>query len=237
VTAPLVEFAAVSKAYGGLRPLRIQELSLAPAECLALVGLDQPMAEVFVNLVTGASLPDSGEVRVFGQSTAAIVDGTEWLAVADRFGIVSARAVLLDGVTVLQNLAIPFTLEIEPLSEAVAERAAALAREVDLPERVWHERAATLDAAARTRLRVARALALDPPVLLLEHATAAIDQKDLSSLGRRIRSVADRRGAAVLAITGDQAFAAALAGRSLTLDAATGRLADRSSRWFRRRLG
>ena len=59
----------MSKDYRGLRPLRIQELRVAAAEHVALVGLDQPMAEVFVNLVTGASLPDHGDVRVFGRST------------------------------------------------------------------------------------------------------------------------------------------------------------------------
>ena len=62
----------------------------------------------------------------------AIADGDEWLASLDRFGIVSPRAVLLDAATLLQNLAMPFTLEIDPIPAGVADRAAALGREAGI---------------------------------------------------------------------------------------------------------
>jgi ABC-type polar amino acid transport system ATPase subunit len=238
VIAPVLELADVSKRYGGLRPLRIQRLTVSARDHVALVGLDQPMAEVFVNLVTGATLPDRGHVAVFGRSTGAIVDGAEWLTVVDRFGIVSERAVLLDGLTVLQNLAVPFTLDIEPLPDEVAARAAGLAAEVGLPAPEWEKPVAALDARSRARVRLARALALDPAVILLEHATASVDRDQAVPLGERIRLVAARRGAAIVAVTADPVFARAVADRVLTLDAATGRLAPgRGSRWVGRLLG
>ena len=68
------------KDYRGLRPLRIERLTLAAGEQVALLGFDQPAAEVFVNLITGATLPDPGEVRVLGRPTAAITDSADWLA-------------------------------------------------------------------------------------------------------------------------------------------------------------
>ncbi len=111
------------------------------------------MAETFVNLVTGATLPDRGVVTIFGRPTSSIDDSAEWLAVVDRFGIVSERAVLLDALSVIQNLSIPFTLEIEPPPDDVRERAAALAREVGLEEHDWSRPVADLDAAGRLRLR------------------------------------------------------------------------------------
>jgi ABC-type lipoprotein export system ATPase subunit len=233
VNPPALQLAGVSKIYGGLRPLRIQELTVAAGEHVALLGLDQPMAEVFMNLVTGASLPESGQVDVFGQPTTAIADGTEWLSVVDRFGIVTERAVFLEALTLLQNLAVPMTLDIEPLPEDVARRAAELARELDLPTSQWERQVGALDPATRTRARIARALALDPPVILLDHPTATLDRADVVPIGEHLRSVATRRGAAIVAVTADQPFAAAVAGRVLTLDAATGRLtAPRRSRWF-----
>jgi len=238
VTIPVLELKDVSKSYGGLRPLRIQRLTVSPAECVVILGMDQPMAEVFVNLVTGASLADRGSVAVFGQPTSAIADSTEWLAVVDRFGIVSDRAVMLEGFTVLQNLAVPFTLDIEPPSDESRMRAAALAREVGLAEGEWDKPVGALNGAARADVRLARALALDPAVLLLEHPTAAVDRQDVSALGRRVRSVARRRGAAVVVLTADQPFAESLDGRLVTLDAATGRLRERrGTGWFGRRLG
>ena len=53
---------------------------------------------------------------MLGRPTSAINDSADWLATVDRFGIVSERAVLLDQLTVIQNLAMPFTLDIEPPS-------------------------------------------------------------------------------------------------------------------------
>jgi ABC-type polar amino acid transport system ATPase subunit len=233
VIAPVLDLAAVSKNYGGLRPLRIQRLTVSARDHVALIGLDQPMAEVFVNLVTGATLPDRGHVTVFGRSTEAIVDGADWLAVVDRFGIVSERAVLLDALTVLQNLAVPFTLEIEPLSDKIAGRAANLAEEVGLPAAVWHEPVAALDRASRARVRLARSLALDPALMLLEHATASVARDQVAPLGERIRRIATRRGAAIVAVTADPAFASAVANRILALDAASGGLVlHRGRRWF-----
>jgi phospholipid/cholesterol/gamma-HCH transport system ATP-binding protein len=194
------------------------------------------MAEVFVNLVTGAALPDTGEVHVFGRLTSAISDSEEWLTVVDRFGIVSDRGVLLDSLTVLQNLAVPFTLEIDPLSEGVAAQAADLAREVGLEDSEWTKPVGALNAADRARIRLARSIALDPALILLEHPTAGVDPADTSSLADRVRSIAVRRGAAVIALTADHEFATAVAERVLSLEAATGRLTD-SRRWrfsFRR---
>ena len=107
---------------------------MAAGDATAIVGVDQPMAETFVNLATGATLPDRGEVKVFGRPTSSINDSAEWLAIVDRFGIVSERAVLLDALSVIQNLAMPFTLEIEPPPDDVRIRAEQLAREVGLPE-------------------------------------------------------------------------------------------------------
>jgi ABC-type transporter Mla maintaining outer membrane lipid asymmetry ATPase subunit MlaF len=234
---PVLEINGVSKNFGGLRPLRMQQLVVAPAEQIAIVGFDQPSAEVFVNLVTGASVPDAGSVSLFGRPTTAISDSADWLAVVDRFGIVSARAVLLDQLTVVQNLAMPFTLEIEPTADDVRERAERLAAEVGLPEAASVRPVGDLDAADRARIRLARALALDPAVLLLEHASAGLEREAAHAFGASVRAIAERRGAATVVVTADEAFAAAAASRVLVWEPATGRLADRRRRgWFARRV-
>ena len=233
----VLEFASVSKDYRSLRPLRIERFVVHANERVALVGLDALMAEVFVNLATGATLPDAGEVKVFGRPTSAIVETDEWLATVDRFGIVSDRAVLLDSFSVLQNLSVPFTLEVEPPSEEVAGKAAGLAREVGLPESDWTKPVGSLDAAARVKVRLGRAIALDPSVVLLEHASAGVEESDASALAARLRDLGERRCAAVIAVTVDRVFAAAVADRMLVLDAASGRLSEGRRGWFRWRRG
>ena len=232
-TEAVLEFAGVTKTYGGLRPLRIAELRVASADRVALLGFDQPSAEVFVNLATGATLPDTGDVSICGRSTRSIEDPADWLAAVDRFGIVSDRAVLLDALTVIQNLALPFTLDIEPPPDHVRERAESLAREVGLPEASWSQSVASLDVAGWLRVRLGRAIALDPAILLLEHASAQLSRPDITSIGAAIQSVAAARGMALVAVAADEAFAASVAVSVVTLEPATGRLKP-LRRWFGR---
>ena len=232
MTAAVLEFAGASKAYGGLRPLRIAELRVQAGDTVALLGFDQPTAEVFVNLATGATLPEAGDVSVFGLPTRAIEDSADWLATVDRFGIVSERAVLLDALTVIQNLAMPFTLEIEPPPDQVRARAEVLAREVGLPDSSWNQPVAALDAAGWLRVRLGRAIALDPAILLLEHASARLPREEVALLGARLRAVAEGRHIALVALTADEAFARAVARRVLTLEPATGRLKEPRRGWF-----
>ena len=235
MSSPVVELAAVSKSYGGLRPLRIAGLSVDAGQRVAILGFDQPAAEVFVNLVTGATLPDEGEVRLFGRASSAIATGDDWLSTVDRFGIVSERAVLLDRFTVVQNLALPFTVQIEPPPDAERARAEAVAREVGLAEATFDAPLATLDPTAVMRVRLGRAIAFDPAVLLLEHASARVPRDAVPGLAADIRAVAERRRLAVIAVTADEAFAAGVADRVFRLEAATGRLAERGRGWFGRR--
>jgi ABC-type transporter Mla maintaining outer membrane lipid asymmetry ATPase subunit MlaF len=235
---PVLELAAVSKEYRGLRPLRIELLRVNAGDQVAILGFDQPSAEVFVNLVTGTTLPDKGTVAAFGLSTADIADSADWLAVVDRFGIVSGRAVLLDKLSVTQNLAMPITLDIEPPSSEVLDRVAVLAGEVGLADRVWGAAVASLGPDAHARIRLGRALALDPAVLLLEHMSARLDPGQAAAFGADVRGIAERRGIAVVAATADEVFAHAVASRVLALEPATGRLREHGRRgWFGRRLG
>jgi ABC-type transporter Mla maintaining outer membrane lipid asymmetry ATPase subunit MlaF len=233
VTAAALEIAGLSKDYRGLRPLRLQQLTVGAGDTIAILGFDQASAEVFVNLVTGATLPDAGSVHVFGQPTSAIADGSEWLQTLDRFGIVTERAVLLDQLTVVQNLAMPFTLEIEPPSDEIRQRAEAIAQEVGLGAAQWRLRVADLDGDGRARVRLGRALAADPVLLLLEHASAGVPKTAVAAFAGRIRAIAASRKIAVVAATADDTFARAVAARVLTLEPATGRLVERRRGWFK----
>lgn len=224
MTAPLLEISAISMKYGALRPLRLEQLSLAAGDHVAIVGLDQPAAEVLINLVTGAALPDAGFVRVFGRLTADITDSADWLTTVDRFGIVSERAALLEPMSVIQNLAVPFSLEIEPPPPSIAAQAAALASEVGVPDAAFERRVGDLDAALRMRVRLGRALAFNPAVLLLEHPSSTLPRQDVARFARDVRSVTERRGLAALSITADLDFAASASARTLVLEPATGRL-------------
>jgi ABC-type polar amino acid transport system ATPase subunit len=231
--AAAVELASVSKQYGALRPLRIEHLTIAPDDRIALVGLDQPAAEVFVNLVTGASLPDAGTIRVFGRSTLDIADSSDWLSTLDRFGIVSDRAPLIDSLSLVQNLSMPFTLEIEPPPPDIRAQATRLAGEVGLGPEMWDKRVGDVDAVSRVRIRIARALALNPSILVFEHTSATLPRQAVSTFGREILAIVEKRAAAAIALTMDTEFAGAVGSKTLKLDAATGRVTEARSSTFK----
>jgi len=232
-TDPVLHITHVRKVYGALRPLRIGELHVAPRMCVALLGLDAPAAEVFVNLVTGATLPDEGRVRVFGLDTAAITDGDEWLRTLDRFGILSDRAVLLDELTVAQNLAMTLTLAIDPIPPDVRTRVELLAQEVSLVPDVLDRKVATLSAAGKLRVRLGRSVALRPDLLLMEHPTATLNTEDAERFAADLRRLCTERGLTAVVVTADTLFASAMTSDVLRLQPATGELVPRAGGWGR----
>jgi ABC-type lipoprotein export system ATPase subunit len=221
----VISLREVRKDYQGLRPLRVQSLDVRQGESVALVGLDRTAAEVFVNLVIGATLPDSGEVLSFGTPTSAVTDADEWLAGIHRFGILTERVVLLESLTVEQNLALPFSLEIDRIPQELSSRVRELADEAGIASHRLGEAAGTLSAGALHRTRLAKALALGPRVLLAEHPNAALPVEEVSRFATDLAAIAARRQMAMVVMTADITFARAVSGRALMVHAATGRLA------------
>ncbi len=230
----VVELRGVQKNYYGLRPLRIQQLDIHAGGSIALLGLDQAAAEVLVNLITAATTPDEGEVRAFGKLTTAIADAETWLHSLDAFGILSERAVLLDNMTVGQNLTIPFSLSLHDVPDDVRSKVQALAEEVGLPATEFNLPVGALTPSSRLRLRLGRALALGPRVLLSEHPNAALAPEAVGAFAADYSRIVSARGIASLVLTADRAFATAIAPRVLTLQPATGEIKPLSGwrRWF-----
>jgi putative ABC transport system ATP-binding protein len=220
----VVALREVIKDYKSLRPLRVEHFELHHAESVALLGFDQTAAEILVNLITGATLPDSGDVDVFGVSTRNISDPDAWLVEMDRFGILSQRVVVLDAFTVEQNLALPFTLEVEQLSESVREKVYVLGREVGLSPALLPKPASALDADTQLRLRLGKALALGPRVLLAEHPNATLPGAAALRFAADLKRIAETRELALLVMTADSSFARAVSKRRLTWTPATGEL-------------
>lgn len=230
----VLEVRDVRKDYRGLRPLRIQHLALRQGQSIALMGFDQAAAEVLVNLLTGATVPDAGDVRVFGQLTTAITDADAWLHSLDRFGILSERAVLLEGLTVMQNLAMPFTLDVDPIPDAIRVQVTRLAEDVGFEGADLLRPVGDLSPAARLRVRLGRALALEPRVLLAEHPNASIPADDVPAFAADFAKTIAARGVASLTLTADRTFASAVAEQVLMLQPATGELKPAAGwrRWF-----
>jgi ABC-type transporter Mla maintaining outer membrane lipid asymmetry ATPase subunit MlaF len=231
VSHPLV-LTNVEKQYGGLRPLRVRDLRVPAGQITMLIGFDRPTAEVFVNLITGASLPDTGEVASLGRPTSAIADSDEWLAFVERFGIVSDRIVLLEGMTVAQNLAISFDLDLEPVPAEVMTRVVPLAAEAGIDATALESRVADAAPLLRSQIFLARALALDPAILVLEHPTANLSPEDARQFAAIVSAVSKHRTLTTIGLLMDERFAKATGGQLLVWQPATGEMKKRSALRF-----
>jgi ABC-type transporter Mla maintaining outer membrane lipid asymmetry ATPase subunit MlaF len=227
-----VELRDVRKDYRTLRPLRVRALDLRVGESIALLGFDRASAEVLVNLITAATVPDDGEVRVFGRPTASILDADSWLTSLDIFGIVSERAVVLDNMSVADNLTMPLTMAVHDMDTATRAKVKAIAEEVGLSRDDLARPVAALTSSGRLRLRLGRAIAPDPRIVLAEHPNAMLEPSDAAAFASDYARIVANRGIASILLTADVGFAAAVTSRILTLQPATGEL-KRLSAWRR----
>ena len=220
----LLEISRLSKDYQGLRPLRIAQLTVPAGDVIVIGGIDSPGAETFVNLVTGATLADEGDVILFGRNTRDIVDSDAWLKSLDGIGMITVRGILIGMFSVLQNIALSLTLEVDPIDPRVVPQAGALARAVGIDQAQFDLPAGQLPLDVQMRVHLARSLALEPKILIAEHASAALPRESVSQFGADVARVAQSRGLALIAITADEVFAKAMGGRRVELVPASGEL-------------
>jgi predicted ABC-type transport system involved in lysophospholipase L1 biosynthesis ATPase subunit len=231
----LLEIKGLSKDYLTLRPLRIKDLTVRRGDVLTISGVDVLGAETFVHLVTGATLPDAGDVSLFGRNTRAITDSDAWLKSLDGVGMISARGILIEAFSVLQNIALSLTLDVDPIDPRFVGQAGALAREVGIDAGLFDVSAGRVPPDMQMRVHLARALALEPKLLVAEHPSASLPRESVAGFGADLARVARGRGVALVAITADDSLAKAIGGSRLELVAASGevRQISRIRRLFR----
>jgi ABC-type transporter Mla maintaining outer membrane lipid asymmetry ATPase subunit MlaF len=132
--------------------------------------------------------------------------------------------------TVAQNLAISFDLDLEPIPPHILARAAPLAAEAGIDASMLRIHAGEADPLLRARIRLARALAFDPAVIVLEHPTATLSPEEAKLYAAVIKNVGAARDVTLVGLTADEKFAEQACGRLLVWQPATGELRGRSGR-------
>ena len=212
VAAPFLELRGVSKSFGE-GPSRTEvlseiDLSLPEGEFLAIVGFSGSGKSTLINLIAGLQQPDQGTIELDGKA----ITGPG----PDR-GVVFQSYALLPWLTVLGNvqLAVDAVFSSESPS-ARRDRARRHVERVGLGEAHW-KYPGELSGGMRQRVSVARGLAMDPKVLLLDEPLSALDALTRGSLQSEIEQIwaADRK--TVVMITNDVDEAILLADRIIPL--------------------
>jgi len=213
--AASIEFERVQyRLPSGVAVLDDVSFTVEPGDVLVLVGRSGVGKTTILRLINHLLLPSTGEIRVEGRATAA------WdpIALRRRTGYVLQEVGLFPHMTVGRNIAVVPHLEGWPEARIRARCVELLALvgldPISYEGRFPHE----LSGGQRQRVGVARALAADPPVLLMDEPFGALDPLTRSELHREFRRIQGQLRKTVVMVTHDMAEAFALATRLGVLD-------------------
>jgi osmoprotectant transport system ATP-binding protein len=211
-----IEFRQVSFGFSHQRPILDGfTLTVDAGETVALVGASGAGKTTVLKLVNRLLLPETGAVRVQGKDT------REWDATRLRrsVGYVIQDVGLFPHLTVADNIAVVPRLERwedHRVTTRVSELLELIGLSGDHYGARWPDE---LSGGQRQRVGVARALAADPPVLLMDEPFGALDPVTRRQLQNEFRRIQSRLRKTVLMVTHDMAEAMALADRIGVLDA------------------
>jgi osmoprotectant transport system ATP-binding protein len=204
-----IEFRGVTRHLGRTAVLRGLDLSVRRGETLALVGRSGAGKSTVLKLINRLLLPDEGQVIVAGRAT------TDWnpFQLRRQLGYVLQEVGLFPHMSVAQNVAIVPRLLQWP-EATIEQRVSEVLELVGLPAREFGTRSPQhLSGGQRQRVGVARALAADPPVLLMDEPFGALDPVTRSEMHREFRRIQEQVRKTIVLVTHDMAEAFTIASR------------------------
>lgn len=201
----------VRKVYRGagreLTVLRDLDLVVAAGEMVAVMGASGVGKSTLLHLLGGLDVVDGGTIALAGAELTSMPDG-DLVAFRNRHvGFVFQFHHLLPEFSALENAAMPMRIARRPAAEAKA-RAEELLRRVGLGDRLTH-RPGTLSGGEQQRVAMARALVMQPSVLLADEPTGDLDEQTAESLHALLREMHRAYGLTSIIATHNPRLAAA----------------------------
>jgi branched-chain amino acid transport system ATP-binding protein len=194
----LLKLQSVSKTFGGLRALRDVSFEVARGEIVGIMGANGAGKTTLFSLIAGNATPSSGEIWFEGRR----IDGSRpdqncRAGIARTFQIVRPFA----GLSVLENVmvAVLYGSSRERSHAKAAARAEEILHELGLEERK-SQLAGSLTLSGQKRLEIARALATEPQLILLDEVMAGLTATEVNELLTAIRVIKQRRSLTVVIV-------------------------------------
>jgi len=210
--AGAIELRGIEKRYGAQEALAGVDLVVLPGEFTALVGGSGSGKTTLLKTINALVRPDAGEVRVEGER----VGDRPAHILRRKIGYVFQEIGLFPHLTIAENVAItPKLLGWD--AARIAERVRTLLELVDLPPDVAGRAPSELSGGQRQRVGVARALAAEPALMLMDEPFGALDPLTRDNLGADYRALHERLGLTTVMVTHDMTEAVLLADRLVVL--------------------
>jgi phospholipid/cholesterol/gamma-HCH transport system ATP-binding protein len=219
MTAPtnaLIQLDGVSVRFGDHPVLREVSLAVPRGETLLVIGESGCGKTVLLKLIVGLLRPKRGQIR-FEDRDVAERSPAELIQLRRQFGFLFQGAALFDSLSVYENVAYPLRA-LHSLAESdIRERVRARLSEVALPENAAAKMPAELSGGMRKRVGLARALALDPEVMLYDEPTTGLDPVMTELINDLILQTRERRPVTSVVVTHEMKTVRCVADRVVML--------------------
>jgi len=216
-SAPVIAVEDLHKSFGSQNVLDGISLAVKRGETLAVLGRSGTGKSVLLRLIIGLEKPDSGSVRIHGQDIAGLA--LDQLGeIRKKMGFLFQHAALYDSLTVEQNVAFPLQHHQKKMSKSerddrVKELLAEVGMEGDLAKMP-----SDISGGMQKRVGLARALALEPDMLLLDEPTAGLDPISAAEIDDLVLKLQQEHHMASIVVTHDLHSAKTIADRLALLN-------------------
>ena len=210
----MIEIKEITKSFGTLQVLRGVSLTIEKGEIVAIIGKSGAGKTTLLQIIGTLDRPDSGSV---------IIDGTDVLHLGERelaefrnrhIGFIFQFHQLLPEFTALENVMMPALIHRDSREQA-RQRATQLLTDLGLADRMSHK-PNELSGGERQRVVAARAMMMNPDVILADEPSGSLDEANKHELHALLRDMRERFGQTIVIVTHDKELAA-ISDRIITL--------------------
>lgn len=197
-----VELQNVHKSFGPQKVLNGVDLAVGRGKTLSVLGRSGTGKSVLLRLIIGLHKPDSGSIRLHGQEiTRLSLD--ELNEVRKKIGFLFQQAALYDSLTVEENVAFPMRRHNHHSVHEQKDRGRELLERVGIKQEHWGKMPSQISGGMQKRVGLARALALEPEILLFDEPTAGLDPITAGEIDELILRLQQQRRTTSIVVTHD----------------------------------
>jgi phospholipid/cholesterol/gamma-HCH transport system ATP-binding protein len=209
VSDPLVTFTDVSLGYGDFTVLQGIDLQVRRGQVVAMMGGSGSGKTTLLRAATGQITAQKGSIQVFGKDIAAL-SGEGLREVRQRMGVLFQQGALFTDLNVFENVAFPLREHTQVSESQIVERVLDKLDAVGL-RAAAHLKISEISGGMARRVALARAVVLEPELVLYDEPFAGLDPISLGITAQLIRNLTDRLHCASILITHDVAESFAIA--------------------------
>ncbi len=208
----IIKLAGLTKSFSGRKVLDNINLEVYQGETLVIIGRSGVGKSTILKHIAGLLAPDSGEVWVEGQEVGRLNE-TELNELRKKMGVVFQYAALFDSLTVFENVAFRLLRDFKMSLPKAVETVIAKLELVGLKEGLLDLKPAQLSGGMRKRVGLARAIAVDPEIILYDEPTSGLDPVSSEAINLLILEMQKKLGVTSVVVTHDMHSAYKVANR------------------------